>query len=66
MHSGFHRSAIIAILYYLAVSIIFGLWGEEKGSDQSCGLGSFSVERFSDFVRYPKENISKLELFSFG
>ena len=33
---------------------------------QSCGLRSFSVERFRDFVHYAKENISKLELFSFG
>ena len=34
--------------------------------DQSCGLWLFSVERLSDFVRYPKENISKLHLISFG
>ena len=32
---------------------------------QNCTLGSFSVERFSDLVRYPKENVFKLVLFSF-
>ena len=33
---------------------------------QSCFLPLFSVTRFREIVRYPKEKTSKLLLFSFG
>ena len=50
----------------MATSKLKARFAQSYVVEQSCGLWLFSVERLRDRVRYPKENISTLALYSFG